>query len=293
MRETHARTDSMSSPELTPERDFAGLQCLGKRSEQEDAYAFSEILDGGGTPRGLLIVLADGMGGHSAGHEASELAVRAFVAAFNDNDCGLSACLSAALDAANTAISEAIKASPESLEGMGTTLVAVAAMPDGLAWISVGDSPLYLHRDGHLQRINDDHSFRPILREMVEKGEITQEQAVHSSLRNRLRAALTGEEIALVSASVKSLPLIEGDLILVASDGLQTLSDEAIAKYIEETRHAGAAEMAAGLLQAVLAEARPKQDNATVAILKPQSPWFLQGPSIEAVDPEETRRNPN
>jgi serine/threonine protein phosphatase PrpC len=280
----------MSEPELTPETHFAGRQCLGKRSEQEDAYAFSEIPLGERAPGGLLIVLADGMGGHSAGQEASDLAVGAFVSAFLRGTSELSARLTAALHAANAAISDAIKASPESLEGMGTTLVGVAVTPEGLAWISVGDSPLYLHRAGQLHRINDDHSFRPILREMVEKGEITQEQAVHSSLRNRLRAALTGEEIALVSASVKPMFLTEGDLILVASDGLQTLSDEAIAKSIEEALHADAAEMAAGLIQAVVNAARPKQDNTTVAILKPPSAWFLRGSGKEADDFEASRR---
>jgi PPM family protein phosphatase len=280
----------MSEPELTPERDFAGRQCLGKRSEQEDSYAFSEILAGDGAANGLLIVLADGMGGHSAGHEASDLAVRAFVSAFHHRSSRLPARLAAALDAANNAISDAIKESPESLEGMGTTLVAVAATPAGLAWISVGDSPLYLHRKGRLQRINDDHSFRPVLVEMVEKGEITQEQATHSSLRNRLRAALTGEEIALVSASEKPLYLLEGDLILAASDGLQTLDDEAIAKIIEGARDADAAQTATHLLEAVLGAARPKQDNATVAIFKPPSAWLLPSPSPETDDPEETRR---
>ena len=280
----------MSAPKLTPETHFAGRQCLGKRSEQEDAYAFSEIPGDGGAPNGLLIVLADGMGGHSAGHEASDLAVRAFVSAFHHGNSELPARLTAALHAANTAISEAIHASPESLEGMGTTLVGAALTPEGLAWISVGDSPLYLHRGGQLHRINDDHSFRPILREMVEKGEITQEQAVHSSLRNRLRAALTGEEIALVSANVKPMFLMEGDLILVASDGLQTLSDEAIAKCIQEADDADAAGLAAGLVQAVLGVAKPKQDNTTVAILKPPSAWFLPGSGRAVDDFEESRR---
>ena len=280
----------MSAPKLTPETHFAGRQCLGKRSEQEDAYAFSEISTGEGAPSGLLIVLADGMGGHSAGHEASDLAVGAFVSAFLHKSSELPARLTAALHAANTAISDAIKASPKTLEGMGTTLVGAAVTPEGLAWISVGDSPLYLHRAGQLHRINDDHSFRPILREMVEKGEITQEQAVHSSLRNRLRAALTGEEIALVSANVKPMFLIEGDLILVASDGLQTLSDEAIAQCIQETGNADAAGLAAGLVQAVLNVAKPKQDNTTVAILKPPPAWFLPGAGRAVDDFEESKR---
>jgi protein phosphatase len=279
----------MSAPELTPERDFAGRQCLGKRSEQEDAYAFSEILGADGTPNGLLIVLADGMGGHSAGHEASNLAVRAFVAAFHGGNSGLPARLTAALHAANAAISEAIKASPESLEGMGTTLVGAAVTPEGLAWISVGDSPLYLHRGGQLHRINDDHSFRPILREMVEKGEITQEQAVHSSLRNRLRAALTGDEIAMVSAAAAPTYLLKGDLILVASDGIQTLTDDAIAKGIEETPDADASKTAEGLLQAVLTAAKPKQDNTTVAILRPPLAWFSRGPSKTMDEAEDTK----
>jgi len=284
------KNHSMSAPALTPEKDFAGQQCLGKRAEQEDAYAFSEIPGRDGAPGGLLIVLADGMGGHSAGHEASSLAVGAFVSAFHHRNSGIPARLTAALHAANAAISEAIKASPESLEGMGTTLVGAAVTPEGLAWISVGDSPLYLHRGGQLHRINDDHSFRPILREMVEKGEITQEQAVHSSLRNRLRAALTGEEIALVSVSPEPMDLVEDDLIVVASDGLQTLSDEEIAKEIGEARRADAAETANGLVQAVLSAARPKQDNVTVAILKPPSAWFPQGPVEKANVSEESRR---
>ncbi len=152
---------------------------------------------------------------------------------------------------------------------MGTTLLAVALSPAGLEWISIGDSPLYLCRAGELSRLNADHSFRPVLREMAERGELTLEQAAVSSLRNRLRAALIGGEMALLDASPAPLALRGGDVILAGTDGVQTLSDEAIAAAVANFAEADAAEIATALLRAVLAVEKPKQDNATVTILKP------------------------
>jgi len=264
----------MQKPALTPDRDFAGSQCIGKRAEQEDSYAFCEILDADGAPGGVLMIVADGMGGHSAGHEASDLAVRTFVEAFQRKRTRISNRLLSSLNAANEAISAAAKASPAELEGMGTTLLAVAATPEGISWISVGDSPLYLLRGGELHRINEDHSFRPILHEMVERGEISAEQAAHSVLRHRLRSAVTGDEIALTNVSPKPFPLLDGDLVLAGSDGLQSLNDDAIGHCLSEARGADALEIANQLLQAVLNMGRPKQDNATAAIFKPPVDWL-------------------
>lgn len=266
----------MQKPALIPDKDFAGGQCIGKRSEQEDSYAFCEILTVEGEPCGVLMVVADGMGGHSAGHEASDLAVKTFVAAFQRKRTRISTRLLSALTAANDAISAAAKASPAELEGMGTTLLAVAVTPEGISWISVGDSPLYLLRGGELHRINEDHSFRPILHEMVERGEISAEQAAHSVLRHRLRAAVTGDEIALINVSPKPFPLLDGDLVLAGSDGLQSLTDEAIGHCLQDRREADALEVANQLLQAVLNVARPKQDNVTAAIFKPPVDWLVK-----------------
>jgi PPM family protein phosphatase len=266
----------MRSLAMIAEKDFAGRQSIGKRAGQEDTYAFSEIPARPGAATGLLLVVADGMGGHSAGNRGSDLAVRHFVGAFHRGGGEtMRERFLEALDAANQAIAAAVEAEPEDLDGMGTTLLAVAATPLGLEWISVGDSPLYLWRRGRLRRLNEDHSFRPVLHDKVASGEMTEVEAATSALRTRLRAAVNGHEIELVDVSRSPLPLLEGDIVLAGSDGLQTLSDEAIAAVVERNEQAEASPLAVRIVQAVLDAQQPKQDNTTAAILKPPADWLF------------------
>ena len=70
---------------MIAEKDFAGRQTRGSRGHQEDAYAFSDIVatDGSNRVEGLLAVIADGMGGHTSGEQASELALESFIDAFH------------------------------------------------------------------------------------------------------------------------------------------------------------------------------------------------------------------
>jgi PPM family protein phosphatase len=260
---------------MIAEKDFAGRQSVGKRSQQEDTYAFSEIPARPGAAPGLLLVVADGMGGHSAGNVGSEMAVRTFVSVFHRGGATMGERFTRALQAANRAIAMAAEADPEHLEGMGTTLLAVAVTPLGLEWISVGDSPLYLLRRGKLRRINADHSFRPVLHEQVVAGELTEAQAATSPLRHRLRTAVTGEEIPLIDLARAPLPLLEGDIVLAGSDGLHTLSDEAMAEVLAQNVELEAAPLAVRLVQAVLDAQQPKQDNTTAAILKPPADWLF------------------
>jgi protein phosphatase len=260
---------------LVAEQDFAGRQSVGKRSGQEDAYAFSAIPARPGAATGLLLLVADGMGGHAAGNRASEMAVRTFVSAFHRGGETMNERFTRAVDAANDALAAAIEADPDHLEGMGTTLLAVAVTPLGLEWASVGDSPLYLYRRGTLRRINADHSFRPVLRDMVAKGELTEAQAATSSLRNRLRSALIGGEIALLDLAPTPLPLLDSDIVLAGSDGLQTLTDAALEDVLKEHAVADAAVIAARLVQAVMDAGAPKQDNITATIVKPTGEWLL------------------
>jgi PPM family protein phosphatase len=246
---------------MIAEKDFAGRQLLGARPVQEDAYAFSEIPEGG-----ILVVVADGMGGHSAGELASEMALKNFIAAFHEAAGKIDNRLANALQAANGAIAKELQRNPK-CEGMGTTLVGACITSAGIEWISVGDSPLYLWRDKKLTRLNADHSLRPVLREMAERGE--KNVNPEDSSKNILRAALTGEEISMIDQSPKPVALRKGDLVLVATDGIHTLSDDTIAR-IDTDRDASA--IAESLLNTVRSAENLKQDNTTVAILTSTSP---------------------
>jgi hypothetical protein len=75
---------------------------------------------------------------------------------------------------------------------MSTTMLGVLVMPQSMQWISVGDSPLFLFRDGELNRINDDHSLSPLIDARAERGEITKEEAENHPGRHTLQAVLLG-----------------------------------------------------------------------------------------------------
>ncbi|MEQ1615858.1 MAG: protein phosphatase 2C domain-containing protein, partial [Hyphomicrobiaceae bacterium] len=138
----------------------------GARRYQEDAAGF---FPGARSVASLLAVLADGMGGHAGGATASRLVLDTFMECFNASGAAMPVRLGAALDAANAAIAQIVSETP-GLSGMGSTLVGAAFGPDGLEWISVGDSPLYLYRRAEIALLNEDHSLAPALDQLAAEG---------------------------------------------------------------------------------------------------------------------------
>lgn len=242
--------------------DFDGGQRTGGRPYQEDTWYAGALGDDGAA---YLLVVADGMGGEAGGAEASRIATECFVAAVaeafghGDSDREL---LAGALDEANRALDRTRDDRPE-LDGFGCTLVAALLRPDAgtLHWVSVGDSPLWLVRDGRVERLNADHSMAPVLDELVEIGRMTAAEARHDRRRNQLRSALTGEEIAKRDLPGEPLELAYSDVLLLASDGLDTLAPERLG---EVPPTGPAAHTVATLLDAVEAAGRDDQDNVTV-----------------------------
>jgi len=169
------------------------------------------------------------------------------------------------LTAANASIAAEMECD-FALNGMGTTLLAAAITDTRLEWISVGDSPLYLWRDRHLNRLNEDHSLRPILRQLAQPGEIHAAETERS--KSVLRAALTGYEISLIDRSRQALALRPGDMIILATDGIHSLTDEAINEICAGTATLNASHSAAKFIDAIWGTGNPKQDNITIAIVK-------------------------
>lgn len=252
---------------MIPGRQFAAGQIQGSRPYQEDYFGFASTLhESDYRPSGLLMVLADGMGGHAGGDHASSVAVECFIETYEKGKGDEVERLEAGLKLANDKIRADIEAD-ENLEGMGCTLVAVAFTEDGMVWVSVGDSPLWLYRDGKLRKLNADHSMAPLIAREVENGKMSAEEAAVHPQRNALRSALVGEEIPLVDLRETPLRLRDGDKIVLASDGVETLSHDELCSILSEELDAH--RLSQNILKAVEAKARRGQDNATVMVVAP------------------------
>ncbi len=250
--------------------DFAELEHQGRREYQEDACGFSDPggldeIDVSGK-RGLLLVLADGMGGQAAGDVASKLAVNAFRKRFVTGTPSTEH-FEASLSSANEALADEINADPDK-EGMGCTLIGTIIKDNSLKWISVGDSLLYVIRDGQAIRVNRDHSMAPQIDEMVRNGELTEAEGIEHPDRNALISAVMGKKIPLIDNSKQSLPLRRGDIVLVATDGVETLLPTEIASIVSRLSSSNAEQITQKLLHAVLEKDDPYQDNITIMIVK-------------------------
>lgn len=187
------------------------------RARNEDALAVY--------PAHGLFVVADGIGGASAGDVASQLAVRIIsdrflreVPAPRDPRQAL-ALAETAIEEANGAVYDTARRKPE-CAGMGTTVVVGYLGPDWLAYSHVGDSRLYLLRDGELVQLTNDHSF---IQEVVDQGFFPnlQEARDYGINENVLTRAVGSSARVMPSSDV--IELIPGDLFLFCTDGLSNM----------------------------------------------------------------------
>ena len=259
---------------------FAARQIPGGREYQEDDYGLIEC---GDSDSDEVLVIADGMGGQVSGDTASYTVIKTFIETYSDTTGLISDRLRACLKAANDALASAIDAHP-ALAGMGTTVVAAVISQRGLEWISVGDSPLWLFREGQLRRLNADHSMAAVFADLVAVGRMTEKEAATDPKRHALRSAVMGDEIHLIDVSSQPVALKRGDRVVLASDGLLTLADEEIARILQTMQDAPLSEIAEVLIQAVEDAAHPHQDNTTVLLYTPDAD---KGVDAVIADPRE------
>ncbi len=213
-----------------------------------------------GHQKGLLAVVADGMGGYQGGEVASRLAVDVVCRAYYDEPGPPARCLSNALAAANRAIYE-LASQNQQVAGMGTTCTALVLCEDAAYMAHVGDSRLYLIRNGGIYQMTEDHS---LVMDLVRKGVLTVEGAREHPDRNVLQRALGRQPEVEISGWTEGTPLQSGDRYLLCSDGLSgVLTDETIR---EVALGGDPSDACAALIELVRRAGAP--DNVTVGIIK-------------------------
>ena len=254
----------------TPSYDIALILDQGRRDSQEDAIA-ARVFDAANAG---YVVVADGMGGHAAGEVASDLVIKAWRSVLDavldsrePTESELQDALPLAAMQANATVAGYGEDQPAGFN-MGSTLLGVLLLRNRLFWISIGDSPLYLFRDGALTQINEDHSMAPEIDARVAQGHLSPAEAQAHPDRNQLTSVIMGAAIPKVDCPEQALELDPEDIVVLGSDGLQYLTDDEIRATLQDNADAPSQDIADSLLQALIAKADPDQDNISIAVVK-------------------------
>jgi protein phosphatase len=239
-----------------------------RRTQNEDSHAVWVPEDGATRERlGVLLVVADGMGGALAGEVASRLAAETVLRLWRGHPGpAAAAVLGDAIREANRLIHRDSVSHPDR-RGMGTTCTAVAVVGRRVLVAHVGDSRLYRVRAGAGATLTRDHS---LIAQLVADGHLTEAQARVDPRRNVVTRSVGVSETVEVDQAELVEPFADGDALVLSSDGLHgVVSDEEIAAAV--SGHAPA-EACRALVD--LANARGGPDNITVLIarLRPGGP---------------------
>lgn len=236
-------------------RRFTGLSDPGLlRTVNQDDYYID--------PAGRFFIVADGMGGHAGGQEASQLATQAIQAYLKQHWDSIAASedlLEQAIGEANQAILQDQQKHPERSD-MGTTAVVVMFRQEQTWFAHVGDSRLYRLRSSELEQITEDHTW---VARAMKAGDLTPEQARIHPWRHVLSQCLGRKDLPQVD--VQLMDVQPSDRLLLCTDGLtEELSDTAISSYLHPSLNNE--ESAAKLIEA--AKEKGGRDNITVVIIE-------------------------
>jgi serine/threonine protein phosphatase PrpC len=254
---------SVDCMNVKPGVEVASLSDVGcQRENNEDSFLYWEPAgDAEFQRKGRLAVIADGMGGHEGGQEASRMAVETvrevYDKSFRDDP---QAALVESFAAAHARIQDYAERHP-AFHGMGTTCTALVVRGHHLYFAHVGDSRLYLVRDARILRLTRDHSY---VGRLVETGIVRAEDAEKHPQRHILTAALgAGREVA-VDGTEQGVALQDGDDLLLCTDGLWgVVTEEELEAVVSSNTPA---ESCAALVQ--LARQRGGPDNITLQVLR-------------------------
>lgn len=240
------------------------LHNIGKREEQQDSFCVSDIRDARATSeKGLLAVVADGMGGLQGGAAISQIVTDTFLRNYKaldvrDPDAFLYDCTLKAQSAVRDYMASS------GVKG-GSTLVTVLLRDGKLHYLSVGDSRIYLLRDGMLGKLNHAHNYGAVLKEQAARGEVDPEEPYVNPRKDALTSYIGIENLRMIDRGTKPLDLKAGDKVMLCSDGVfNALGDDALTRLL---RSAPAPDAAQNMEQAVLSQNLLHQDNFTAILI--------------------------
>lgn len=242
----------------------ANMQYIGTRERQEDSFAFVNALDVTEIRRkGLLAVVADGMGGMDDGKLVSEGCIASILSEFQSMDRteNLADQLRESVLRTNERLYQRFQG-----EG-GTTLVTAFIYQEALWWTSVGDSYLYLKRGQGLYRLNRDQNYRSKLYlELIRSGTLDPTEANLDPDGPRLSEFMGSESVEEVDQNLRPLRLLDGDSLLLCSDGVGGVLREP--ELLECISTVSAQDACDRLAAKVRALGRSSQDNYTALVVR-------------------------
>jgi len=243
------------------------LQHQGDRPYQEDSFGFSDFSKSITEKKGILAVLADGMGGLKNGKAVSETVVSSLLEWFNSeySVCQSGSDLKNIIYEANHRICDIY--CPDGSISSGSTIVAVLIYRNMMHWLSIGDSRLYLKRDGKLFQVNEDHDFLNQLLDDVIDESMEFETAYSNKQKDSLVGCIGKRDLTNFDYSKSGLRLLDGDIILICSDGVyNSVSLTELNGYLSPSVMASCENIGRHIAEKNI----PGQDNYTAVVLSYQ-----------------------
>lgn len=195
-----------------------GITDIGQKRANNEDYIFYTSEKIGNLPN--LFIVADGMGGHNAGDQASSIATSSFVEFIRSTDLiTIKDILTRGIEDINSTV-YSLSLTKEEFNGMGTTFVAAVIEDEMLYVVNIGDSRAYIVNEDKITKVTIDHSY---VEEMLISGQITEEEAHNHPKKNRITRAIGVADS--ITADYFEEKLTKNDYILLCSDGLSNMVD--------------------------------------------------------------------
>ena len=253
--------DGCPAPPPPAVGQVGNVHSIGKRNYQQDAFGVSPLQDKKlRQSKGVLAVLADGMGGMTNSGELSQAAVLAALNSFPKAPFPTSEMLASIAHSVLDMVQKRFAGS-----GAGSTLILASIREGKLDYLTIGDSRIALWRSGALLTLNREHNYAATLRQQAAWGLIPWREVAENPRRRTLTSYLGMETDPMMDFPANPIRLLPGDKIVLMSDGVfGTLDDETLGQLLMND----AVKAAETIESFVLTQDKQNQDNFTALILE-------------------------